>query len=145
MNYAREKETSRALRAVAQVLPSKLTLCSFFALLFLGAVGLPRIMAADDSALSISVAHARPRLPMFLSVTCLRGLKCCSSKVRPPTSQLLPSEASAMTLASVTLPGWEGVSAEERMEIARVIQKQAAVRASRCDAFIAGYFLILQL
>src|ERR1700675_3054856 len=98
---------------------------------------------ARPMALSMSVAHARPRLPIFLSVTRLSGLKCCSSKVRPPTSQLLPSDASAITRASVTLPGLGGVSAEERIEIAVTTQKPEAVKASRCVAFIAAYSLIL--
>jgi hypothetical protein len=80
---------------------------------------------------------------MFLSVTCLRGLKCCSSKVRPPTSQLLPSDVSAITRASVTLPALAAVSAEERTEIAATMQKQAAISATRCDAFIGAYSLIL--
>ncbi len=51
MNSIREKGTARVLRAVAQELTSKVTTCSFFALLLLGAAGLSGLKAADDATL----------------------------------------------------------------------------------------------
>src|SRR6185437_7049653 len=54
--------------------------------------------------LSISSDHARPSLPIFLSLICLSGLKCWESKLPPLTIQLLPLGASLRTLASFTLP-----------------------------------------
>src|SRR5450631_672146 len=88
--------------------------------------------------LSISRYHAKPKLPTFLSVICLSELKCCEPKLPPLTSQLRPLEASASTLASLTLPGLAGLwaCAEEPASIAIAAKKTAAMAPPIPDLFI---------
>src|SRR6267143_3163339 len=64
--------------------------------------------------LSMSRYQAKPRPETFLALICLSGLKCWASKVRPLSSQLLPSVASEATRDSVTSPALAGLSADER-------------------------------
>src|SRR5580698_11060679 len=59
---------------------------------------------AMPMGLSISSDHARPSLPTFLSLICLRGLKCWEPKLPPLTSQFSPVCASPRTRCAFTLP-----------------------------------------
>src|ERR1700678_1837161 len=73
--------------------------------------------------LSISSDHARPSLPIFLSLICLSGLKCWEPKLPPLTIQLLPLGASLRTLSSFTFPAFDPpcpLAAELAMTAARI-------------------------
>src|SRR4030088_2427849 len=86
--------------------------------------------------LSTSRYQAEPRPEMFLAVICLSGLKCWASKVRPLSSQLLPSAASEATRASVTSPDLAGVSADERRAKAAAMPRHITVTDVNCQFFM---------
>src|SRR5579871_858733 len=83
---------------------------------------------ARPIVLSISVDQASPSFPIFLSDTCVSGLKCCSLKSRPPTNQFAPVETSLITLDWLTSPAFGEVSALAR----------TAMPDNKSNRFIAG-------